>query len=80
MWEGDRAEHSAEAEGLLPRPTFAAFLARSGDVAVGFAEATQREYVDGADAGAVAYLEALWVRPRERRHGVARALLAAVAT
>ena len=45
---------------------------------MGFAEATQREYVDGADAGAVAYLEALWVRPRERRQGVARALLAAV--
>ncbi len=48
-------------------------------MAVGFAEATLREYVDGADAGPpVAFLEALWVRTRERRQGVAQALLSAV--
>ncbi len=78
LWPGDAAEHAEELATLIVRPTFAAFLARSGGVAIGFAEATQREYVDGADAGAVAFLEALWVRPRERRQGVAKALLAAV--
>ncbi len=79
LWDGTRAEHAAEVAALIDRPSFAAFIARDGDRAIGFAEATLREYVDGADVGApVAFLEALWVRTRDRRRGVARALLTAV--
>lgn len=79
LWDGNLAEHRAAIAALIERPTFAAFLARENNVAVGFAEASLREYVDGADVGPpVAFLEALWVRARERRRGVARALLCAV--
>lgn len=77
LWpDGD---HDAEVAALLDRPTFAAFIARVGGAAMGFAEATMREYVDGADVGIpVVYLEGLWVDAAHRRHGIASALLAAV--
>ena len=78
LWSGSITEYAAELADLIDRPTFAAFIARTDGVAVGFIEATQREYVDGAAPGAVAYPEALWVRPRERRRGVAGKLLVAV--
>ena len=45
---------------------------------VGFAEASIRNYAEGAPAGPAAYLEGIWVEPDHRRQGVARALLAAV--
>jgi aminoglycoside 6'-N-acetyltransferase I len=57
-----------------------AFLARaaSGEI-VGFAEATLRsDYVNGCDTSPVAFLEGIYVRPVDRRKGVARSLVRAV--
>jgi aminoglycoside 6'-N-acetyltransferase I len=45
---------------------------------IGFAEASVRNYAEGAPPGPAAYLEGIWVEPEHRRRGVARALLAAV--
>ena len=45
---------------------------------IGFAEASVRDYAEGAPPGPAAYLEGIWVEPQWRRRGAARALLAAV--
>ena len=45
---------------------------------IGFAEASIRDYAEGASPGPAAYLEGIWVEPEWRRRGVARALLAAI--
>ena len=56
------------------------FVALAGDRVIGFAEATVRtDYVNGCDGSPVLFLEGLFVDPARRRHGVARALVAAVA-
>lgn len=74
-----REDQRAELAALAQRPSFAVFIARDGDAAVGFVEATLREYLDGADPGPpAAFLEGLYVVPAARRRGVARALHAAV--
>lgn len=58
-----------------------AFIARNAaDDAVGFAEATlRRDYVNGCSTSPVLFLEGIYVRPAERRSGIARALCGAVA-
>ena len=67
------AEHLADAR-------YADFLADAGGSAVGLAEAELRtDYVNGTTTRPVAFLEGLYVLPQERRKGVARALVAAVA-
>jgi aminoglycoside 6'-N-acetyltransferase I len=49
------------------------------DQPVGFVEATLRsDYVNGCATSPVAFLEGIYVEPRVRRHGVARALVNAV--
>lgn len=49
------------------------------DHPIGFAEATLRhDYVNGCETSPVAFLEGLYVRPAERRNGVANALIDAV--
>ena len=54
-------------------------FARDG-AAVGFAEANLRhDYVNGTQSSPVGYLEGLFVEADWRRHGVGRALVAAVA-
>lgn len=84
LWPGDPEAHRAELTALMRRPTFAAFIARRDGVAtgfgaaIGFAEATLREYVDGIDPGRIAYLEGLWTAEAARHRGVARLLLSAV--
>ena len=45
---------------------------------IGFAEASVRNYAEGAPGGPAAYLEGIWVEPERRRRGVARAMLAVV--
>lgn len=62
----------------MRRPTFAAFIACRDGTAIGFVEATLREYADGIEPGRTAYLEGLWTAKTERRRGVARLLLGAV--
>lgn len=47
-------------------------------VAAGFAEVSLRtDYVNGCETSPVAFLEGIYVLPRYRRHGVARALITA---
>lgn len=56
---------------------FLAFADRNA-VAIGLAEVTmRRDFVNGCTSGSVAFLEGIYVDPRYRRHGVARALVAA---
>ena len=58
-----------------------AFIARSDSgEAVGFAEAALRhDYVNGCSSSPVLFLEGIYVRPADRRKGVARLLSNAVA-
>jgi aminoglycoside 6'-N-acetyltransferase I len=68
-----------------------AFLSESGDAvafiarnaaneAVGFAEATlRRDYVNGCSSSPVLFLEGIYIRPVDRRKGIARLLCNAVA-
>ncbi len=58
-----------------PREVLIAFDAAGS--AVGFAELSIRNVVDGCDGDHVGYLEGWYVRADARRHGVGRALLAA---
>ncbi|MFC5757866.1 aminoglycoside 6'-N-acetyltransferase [Rhizobium sp. GCM10022189] len=58
-----------------------AFIARSAaSESVGFAEATLRhDYVNGCSSSPVLFLEGIYVRPVDRRKGIARLLCNAVA-
>jgi aminoglycoside 6'-N-acetyltransferase I len=52
-------------------------VAFDGGVAIGFAEVSIRNIVDGCSSGNVGYLEGWYVVPEARRRGVGRALIAA---
>lgn len=58
-----------------------AFIARNdANDAIGFAEATLRhDYVNGCSSSPVLFLEGIYVRPADRRMGIARSLCDAVA-
>ena len=59
-------------------PPCVAFVAEAGDgTLIGFIEVGLRSYAEGSPAAPAAYVEGIWVEPGRRRHGVARALLAA---
>ena len=63
----------------LARPDAVVFVAaRSGGGLAGFAEAATRPYAEGCATSPVAVLEGWYVDPDVRRHGVGRALVAAV--
>jgi aminoglycoside 6'-N-acetyltransferase I len=84
LWTWDSvADHAEEAEELylIGNPDRYALIALNGDgVTVGFAEATvRRDYVEGCETSAVAFLEGIYVRPEARLGGVAKALANAVA-
>lgn len=76
-------DHRAElAEALASESCEAtAFIARNAsNEAVGFAEATLRhDYVNGCSSSPVLFLEGIYVRPSDRRKGIARLLCDAVA-
>ncbi|QBS39730.1 aminoglycoside 6'-N-acetyltransferase [Nocardia sp. CS682] len=78
LWpDGSVVEHRSEVgEQYDGTRDAAAFLARDErGAAVGFGEVTLRhDYVNGCDTSPVAFLEGLFVIPRHRRSGVARAL------
>lgn len=54
-------------------------LAMSGVNAIGFAEISERNIVDGCDGGPAAYLEGWYVDAAHRRKGVGKALIDAAA-
>lgn len=71
--------HRDELEALITRPDYGAFVAVAASGPVGFAEVALRsDYVNGCDTSPVAFLEAVYVAPDQRRSGGARALIAAV--
>lgn len=75
------AEHLAEMHSFLLDPDrYAQFVAYDEDgQPAGFAEAALRtDYVNGAETSPVAFLEGLYVVPRQRCKGWGRALVGAV--
>lgn len=61
---------------IVHNPTATAFLAKDGVDDVGFVElSTRSDYVEGADASPVAYIEGIYVKPSYERNGVARRLV-----
>nr|WP_272886688.1 aminoglycoside 6'-N-acetyltransferase [Phenylobacterium aquaticum] len=73
------AFHRGELEALITRADYGVFLAVGASGPVGFAEVALRtDYVNGCDTSPVAFLEAVYVAPDQRRGGCARALITAV--
>ena len=83
LWPGDSVEHHrAELALFRSNENSIAFVAIDAeDHIIGFAEATLRhDYVNGCETSPVLFLEGIYVRPENRREGVAQALCQAVAT
>ena len=80
LWPDDDEPHETQLRVLHARPDFAAFGAFVAATLVAFAEATIRDYVDGIDTTPAGYLEGIYVDPAHRHHGIATALVNAVAT
>lgn len=77
LWpEADPDELERELAALDPESLN--LLAEEDGRLIGFAEASVRNYAEGAPAGPAGYLEGIWVEPERRRRGVGRAMLAAV--
>jgi aminoglycoside 6'-N-acetyltransferase I len=77
LWpDGDPDELEGELAGL--DAGLLGLVAEEDGRLIGFAEASVRNYAEGAPPGPAAYLEGIWVEPERRRRGVAQALLAAV--
>jgi len=79
LWPECPAEKSTmEIDRILASEREDAFLAvdESG-TALGFAEVSTREYVDGCRSSPVGYLEGIYVRPEYRGQGIGAALVRA---
>jgi len=70
-----RSDSQKEIEETLSSERTTAFIAFHGDCAVGFAEVSTRDYVEGCTTRPVGYLEGIYVRPDFRKKGIARALV-----
>ncbi|MDL2400337.1 aminoglycoside 6'-N-acetyltransferase [Rhizobium mayense] len=81
LWPDSSIEnHRTEIAELLSKEGAIAYLACEQADVVGFAEATVRyDYVNGCETSPVLFLEGIYVRPENRRQGVARSLCDAVA-
>ncbi len=80
LWPGDEPEHRAGIDRFFAgdrREPAEVLLAWQGETAIGFAELSIRNVVDGCETGRVGYLEGWYVLPEARRRGVGRALIAA---
>ena len=76
LWpECPPAESEAEIEQTLSSERTTAFIALDAARAVGFAEVSVREYVDGCTTQPVGYLEGIYILPEYRKKGLARALV-----
>jgi aminoglycoside 6'-N-acetyltransferase I len=72
-----RPDSRREIEDTLSSDRTTAFIALDDKRAVGFAEVSTRDYVDGCTTGPVGYLEGIYVIPESRKKGFARALVRA---
>ena len=82
LWPEHQAEALEHEFALLMAENKAAFfLARAGELPVGFAQcALRHDYVEGTSTSPVGYLEGIYVREEHRREGVAAGLLSACET
>jgi len=72
-------EHLQEMRAVTERGDCILLALGASDDALGLAEAAKRhDYVNGTETSPVAFLEGLYVVPRARRTGIARALVAAI--
>lgn len=83
LWPDEPLEvRRAETEANIARTDgdFATLVAEAEGEVAGFAEVSlRRDYVNGCETSPVAFLEGIYVRPEQRRCGLGRALIAAVA-
>jgi aminoglycoside 6'-N-acetyltransferase I len=81
LWPGDLAGHRQRIAAFLAgdrrEPVEVLIALDDAGAAVGFAELSIRNIVDGCEPGAVGYLEGWFVAESHRRRGVGRALIAA---
>ena len=76
LWpECPPAESQAEIEQTLSSDRTTAFIVLDAEKAVGFAEVSVRDYVDGCTTQPVGYLEGIFILPEHRKKGFARALV-----
>jgi aminoglycoside 6'-N-acetyltransferase I len=76
LWpECPPAESEAEIKQTLSSGRTAAFITLVAGRAVGFAEVSVRDYVDGCTTQPVGYLEGIFILPEFRKKGFARALV-----
>ncbi len=80
LWpDEDKTVMAQEAPAILADPDRVVLVAKNGAALAGFAESSlRRDYVNGCATSPVAFVEGLYVVPERRRHGVARALIAAI--
>lgn len=79
LWPEHQAEAMEREIALLIAENKAAFfLAREGELPIGFAQcALRHDYVEGTSTSPVGYLEGIYVLEEHRRGGVAAGLLSA---
>jgi aminoglycoside 6'-N-acetyltransferase I len=81
LWPDEPAGHTDDIRGYFAgdrhEPRHVLVAVDGSGAAIGFAELSIRNVVDGCDTDHVAYLEGWYVDPEVRRAGVGRALVAA---
>lgn len=80
LWpDVSEAEHLSGMVDALARGHYVRLAVTASGSAVGFVEASKRvDYVNGIRSSPVAFLEGLYVAPKSRREGIARALVETV--